>query len=132
MATFEHHRAPEGMAPGNGYSHAVAGRGSRVVAIAGQVAMDEHGELVGRDDPRAQADQVYRNLGLALGAAGVTFADVIKFTAFVTDISILPVVREVRDRHVDTQRPPASTAVQVTALFQPGYLLEVEALAIGD
>jgi enamine deaminase RidA (YjgF/YER057c/UK114 family) len=132
MATFVHHRAPQGMAPGNGYSHAVAGRGSRVVAIAGQVAMDEHGELVGRDDPRAQAEQVYRNLGAALAAAGVTFGDVVKLTAYVTDIAVLPVIREVRDRHVDTQRPPASTAVQVSALFQPGYLIEVDALAIAD
>jgi len=132
MATFEHHRAPQGMAPGNGYSHAVAGRGSRVVAIAGQVAMDEQGELVGRDDPRAQAEQVYRNLGAALAAAGVTFGDVVKLTAYVTDSAFLPVIREVRDRHVDTERPPASTAVQVSALFQPGYLIEVDALAIAD
>jgi enamine deaminase RidA (YjgF/YER057c/UK114 family) len=132
MATLEHHRAPEGMAPGTGYSHAVAGRGSRLVAIAGQVAMDAQGELVGRDDPRAQAEQVYRNLATALAAAGVTFAEVIKLTAFVTDISFLPAIREVRDRHVDTERPPASTAVQVTALFQPGYLIEVDALAIAD
>jgi enamine deaminase RidA (YjgF/YER057c/UK114 family) len=132
MATFEHHRAPQGMAPGNGYSHAVAGRGSRVVAIAGQVAMDGQGELVGGDDPRAQAEQVYRNLGAALAAAGVTFGDVVKLTAYVTDIAFLPVIREVRDRHVDTERPPASTAVQVSALFQPGYLIEVDALAIAD
>ena len=132
MPTFEHHRAPEGMAPGNGYSHAVAGRGSRLVAIAGQVAMDAQGELVGRDDPRAQAEQVYRNLASALAAAGVTFADVVKLTAYVTDISFLPVIREVRDRHVDTERPPASTAVQVSALFQAGYLIEVDALAIAD
>ncbi|MNC97257.1 Endoribonuclease L-PSP [compost metagenome] len=54
----------------------------------------------------------------------------IKFGVFVTDISILPAVREVRNRYVDTERPPASTAVQVGALFRPGYLIEVEALAV--
>jgi enamine deaminase RidA (YjgF/YER057c/UK114 family) len=58
---------------------------------------------------------------------------VIRFGVFVTDIGILPAVREARDRYVDTARPPASTAVQVVALFQPGYLVEVDALAvIGD
>jgi enamine deaminase RidA (YjgF/YER057c/UK114 family) len=129
MARIEHYQAPEGMAPGNGYSHAVVASG-KVVAIAGQVAMDEHGDLVGEGDPRAQAERVFGNLGRALTVAGATFADVIKFGVFVTDISILPTVREVRDRFVDTDRPPASTAVQVSALFRPGYILEIEALAV--
>jgi enamine deaminase RidA (YjgF/YER057c/UK114 family) len=125
----EYHRAPAGLAPGNGYSHAVVASG-RLVAIAGQVAMDEHGELVGEGDPPAQAERVFENLRLALAAAGATFADVVKFGVFTTDISILPVVREVRDRYVDTDNPPASTAVQVGALFRPGYLLEIEAFAV--
>jgi enamine deaminase RidA (YjgF/YER057c/UK114 family) len=117
------------MAPGNGYSHAVAASG-RLVAVAGQVAMDEHGELVGEGDAAAQAERVFENLRLALDAAGATFADVVMFGIFVTDISILPAIREVRDRYVDLDRPPASTAVQVAALFRPGYLLEIEALAV--
>jgi enamine deaminase RidA (YjgF/YER057c/UK114 family) len=128
--SIEHYRTPAGMAPGNGYSHTVVARGGSVVAIAGQVAMDEHGALVGPDDPSAQAERVYQNLSLVLAAAGATFADVIKLSAFVTDITILPVLREVRDRYVDVDRPPASTAVQVSALFQPDYMIEVEALAV--
>jgi enamine deaminase RidA (YjgF/YER057c/UK114 family) len=131
MSRIEHHQSPEGMAPGNGYSHAVIASG-RVVVIAGQVAMDEHGQLVGDDDPWVQTERVFENLRLALAAAGATFADVIKFGVFATDISILPVVRKVRDRYVDTSNPPASTAVQVAALFRPGYLLEIEALAVVD
>ena len=106
------------MSPGNGYSHAVSARG-RVVAIAGQVAMDEQGELVGPGDPIAQTERVFENLRLALAAAGATFADIVKFGVFVTDMSMLPVVREIRDCHVDRARPPASTAVQVAALFRP-------------
>jgi enamine deaminase RidA (YjgF/YER057c/UK114 family) len=120
------------MTPGNGYSHAVVAHGGRVIAIAGQVAMDGHGELVGRDDPRAQAERVFENLRLALAAAGATFTDVIKLGVYVTDIAVLPVMRETRDRYIDVERPPASTAVQVGALFQPGYLLEVEALAVAE
>ena len=129
MSHIEHHLAPPGMTPGNGYSHAVSARG-RLVAIAGQVAMDEHGELVGPGDPVAQTERVFENMRLALAAAGATFADIVKFGVFVTDMSTLPVVREVRDRHVDRTRPPASTAVQVVALFRPGYLVEIEALAV--
>ena len=55
------------MTPGNGYSHAVSASG-RLVAIAGQVAMDEHGELVGPGDPVAQTERVFENLRLALAA----------------------------------------------------------------
>jgi enamine deaminase RidA (YjgF/YER057c/UK114 family) len=94
--------------------------------------MDERGELVGEGDPRAQTERVFRNLERALAAAGATFADVVKFGVFVTDIGILPVVREIRDRFVDTSNPPASTAVQVGALFRPGYVVEIEALAVID
>src|SRR5262245_37912835 len=129
MTHIEHHPAPVGMSPGNGYSHAVSARG-RLVATAGQVAMDEHGELVGPGDPMAQTERVFENLHLALAAAGATFSDVIKFGVYVTDMSILPVVREIRDRHVDRSKPPASTAVQVGALFRPGYVVEIEALAV--
>ena len=92
--------------------------------------MDENGELVGPDDPRAQAERVFENLRLALAAAGATFKDVIKFGVFVTDIAILPAVREVRDRYLNTANPPASTAVQVSALFRPGCMIEIEALAV--
>ena len=101
MARIEHYQAPEGLAAGNGYSHAVAAAG-RVVVIAAQVAMDEQGELVGEDDPWVQTERVFENLRLALSAAGATFGNVIKLGVFATDISILPVVRVVRDRYVDT------------------------------
>ncbi len=127
--SLEHHRAPAGMAPGTGYSHAVAASG-RLVAIAGQVALDQEGNLDGPGDPRTQAERIFENIRLALAAAGATFADVIKLNYYATDISMLPVVREVRDRYVDTDRPPASTAVQVAALVRPEFLLEVEALAV--
>jgi len=129
MSHIEHHLAPPGMTPGNGYSHAVSASG-RLVAIAGQVAMDEHGGMVGPSDPVAQTERVFENLGLALAASGATFADIVKFGVYVTDMSILPVVREIRDRHIDPAQPPASTAVQVAALFRPGYLVEIDALAV--
>ncbi len=126
---MQHHLAPPGMVPGNGYSQAVAATG-RIVAVAGQVALDAEGDLVGPGDPEAQAEQVFENIGTALAAAGASISDVIKLTVFVTDMAILPDVRRVRDRYVDVERPPASTAVQVVALVLPELLLEVEALAV--
>ncbi|MFD7710664.1 RidA family protein [Streptomyces sp. NPDC059785] len=124
-----HITAPEGVAPGSGYTHVVTGTG-RLVALSGQVAVDERGGLVGPGDPAAQARQVFENLRRCLTAAGATFDDVVKLTYYVTDVAHLPAVRLARDAYVDTRRPPASTAVQVAALFRPELLLEVEAFAV--
>lgn len=64
------------------------------------------------------------------GNHGLVEGPVRRLGVFVTDRSILPVVRQVRDRHVDRAKPPASTVAQVTALFRPGYVVEIEALAV--
>jgi len=122
------HLTPAGVAPGNGYSHVVTGSG-RWIAIAGQIALDADGEIVGIGDAGAQARQVFTNLQLCLDAAGATFADVVKLNFFVTDIAALPAIRAARDAHIDTDNPPASTAVQVVALVRPELILEVEAYA---
>ena len=124
-----HIAAPDGVAPATGYSHVVSGTG-RLVAVSGQIALDQYGNLVGPGDASAQALQVFANLHRCLTAAGATFEDVIKFTFFVTDVAHLPAVRKARDQYVDIENPPASSAVQVAALFRPDLLLEVEALAL--
>jgi len=100
MTDLQHVVHPAGMAPGNGYSHVVSGRG-RPVFVSGQLAVDEDGELVGAGDPAAQATQVFANLGRCLAAAGATFADVVKLTVFLTDTAQLPAVRAARDAVVD-------------------------------
>ena len=128
---FTHIPAPEGVAPGRGYTHVVSGSG-RLVAISGQVAFDEHGELVGAGDAEAQARQVFENLRRCLAAAGASFDDVIKLTYFVTDVAHMPAIRSVRDEFLGTGPPPASSAVQVAALVFPGLLLEIEALALTE
>lgn len=134
MATSQHDHltripAPEGVAPGTGYNHVVWGTG-RFVAVSGQCAFDEKGEVVGEGDAAAQARQVFENLGRCLDAAGATFDDVVKLTYFVTDVAHLPAVRAARDEVFAPDRLPASSAVQVSALFRPELLMEVEAFAI--
>jgi enamine deaminase RidA (YjgF/YER057c/UK114 family) len=128
---FTHIPAPEGVAPGRGYSHVVSGSG-RLVAISGQVAFDEHGEVVGAGDAEAQARQVFENLRRCLAAAGATFDDVIKLTYFVTDVAHMPAIRAARDEFLGTGPLPASSAVQVAALVFPDLLLEIEALALTE
>ncbi|GAA2511136.1 RidA family protein [Streptomyces gobitricini] len=124
-----HVHAPDGVAPGSGYSHVVWGSG-RFVAISGQCALDADGRLVGEGDAGAQARQVFENLRRCLAAAGAGFDDVVKLTYFVTDAAHLPAVRAARDEVIDTGCPPASSAVQVSALFRPGLLVEIEAFAV--
>ncbi len=123
------HITPPDVAPGFGYSHVVAATG-RLIAISGQVALDESGRLVGSGDPEAQARQVFENLRRCLAAADATFADVVKLTVYVTDLATMTAVRAVRDEYVDTTRPPASSAVQVAGLVLPELLLEIDALAV--
>jgi enamine deaminase RidA (YjgF/YER057c/UK114 family) len=129
MVVLQHVVAPDGVAAGRGYSQVVTGRG-RLVVVSGQVAQNERGELVGPGDPAAQARQVFENLRRCLAQAGADFGDVVKLAFFVLDVADLPAVRAARDAVIDTARPPASTAVQVAALFAPGYLVEVEAWAL--
>ena len=121
--------APEGMAAGAGYTHVVTGEG-RLIAVSGQVALDESGDVVGKGDPEAQARQVFENLRRCLAAAGAAFGDVVKLTYYVTDVADMPAIRAVRDEYVGTSQLPASTAVQVVALVRPELLLEIEAFAL--
>ena len=120
---------PQTLAAPTGYSHVAEVRGGKLVFIAGQVALDAKGALVGKDDYPAQAEQVFKNIGLALEAAGGGFRDLVRLTYYMLDISHIPEVRQVRDRFVNTQQPPTSTAVQVSRLFRPEFLLEIDAVA---
>ncbi|MEW2488152.1 RidA family protein [Streptomyces sp. NPDC048411] len=120
---------PEGVTPGVGYTHVVTGSG-RLVAVSGQVALDANGDVVGAGDAAAQARQVFENLRRCLAAAGASFDDIVKLTYYVTDIAHLPAVRTARDAYIAPERLPASSAVQVAALFRPELLLEIEAFAL--
>jgi reactive intermediate/imine deaminase len=121
---------PPTLAKAPGYTQVVIAPTGRTIHISGQVALDATGAIVEVGDFRAQAQQVFENLKAALAAGGASFADVVKITIFVLDMANLPVLREVRDAYVNTERPPASTAVQVSRLARAEFLLEVEAVAV--
>jgi enamine deaminase RidA (YjgF/YER057c/UK114 family) len=115
-----------------GYSHVVEAIGpGRVIYIAGQLGLDREGKLVGQaGDFRAQASQAIENLKLALSAAGASIEHVVKITNYLTDISHLPIFREVRDANFNTSAPPASTTIAISKLAVPGALFEIEAVAV--
>jgi reactive intermediate/imine deaminase len=124
--------SPDRLAPPFGYSHVVDAPATRIVYVSGQVPLDAEGKLVGEGDFEAQVRQVFENLGAALEAAGVAWRDVVKLNYFLTDVSRVTSVRAIRDEYVNTERPPASTLVEVSGLFRDDVLIEVEAVAIPE
>src|SRR5215475_11762108 len=104
---------PDTMPKPFGYTQVVRASGGQTIYISGQIALDRAGQLVGPGDLYAQAVQIFKNLDAALTAAGATFQHVVKLSYYMLDISQIPVVRSVRDQYVNTQQPPASTAVEV-------------------
>ncbi|MBI4479905.1 MAG: RidA family protein [Acidobacteria bacterium] len=99
-----------------------------VLYISGQIALDPAGALVGAGDMRAQSQRVFENIEAILKMAGGTLENVVKITAYLTDMRRYGEYNEVRGRFLKDHRP-ASTTVQVVALAFPGLLVEVEAIA---
>ncbi|MBW0118898.1 RidA family protein [Pseudonocardia abyssalis] len=118
------------------YHHVAVATGSRHVYVAGQVAWDGNGDLVGPGDLTGQVVQVYRNVGRALAAAGATFDDVVRFTWYAAGWK-----REMYDdftagveqagRELGISTPPAAL-IGVEILFEPGILVEAEVTAVVD
>lgn len=121
---------PDTMPKSVGYSQLAVVTGGKVVFIAGQVALDKSGNVVGKDDFKAQIQQVFENLKAAVEAAGGSFSDIIKLNSYLLDLSHLSDFREVRDKYINVKTPPVSTAIQVPRLFRPEFLIEVEAVAV--
>jgi 2-iminobutanoate/2-iminopropanoate deaminase len=113
------------------YSHVVVASGQSLVFIAGQLARDQEGRIVGKGDMAAQIRQVGENLRIALAAAGVGLEDVVKSTTYVTDIDEFFKHSEVR-HEIFGQALPTSTTVEVRRLSHPDFMVEVEAMAVID
>ena len=115
-----------------GYSQIVEVSAGRLIFIAGQTALDRDGNVVGKNDFAAQAQQVFENLTIALRASGCTAANLTKLTVFLTDMDNLAPYREARNRFFASVTPPAApavTLVEVSKLYGPDFLIEIEAIA---
>jgi enamine deaminase RidA (YjgF/YER057c/UK114 family) len=113
-------------APAGPYSHVVRlDLGGGGALLSGQVALDGDGELVGPDDMTVQSRFVMEQLAKILAAHGAGFDDVVQIRTFVTDMDRLAEYAAVRREYI-TGEPPASTTVEVSRLFRPGALLEIE------
>jgi 2-iminobutanoate/2-iminopropanoate deaminase len=122
---------PAGVTVPKGYTQVVTADGpARILYISGQVSINEKGDKVGKGDLEAQTRQVYTNLAAILQSQGASFKDVVKLNTYCTEPEKVDVVRKVRNEFVVLDSPPASTFIGVTALADPAYLVEVEAVAI--
>jgi len=120
---------PPGLAPGRGYTHVVEVPAGRTLYVAGQVAFDAQGNVVGKGDVRAQTEQVFRNLRTALEGAGASLGDIVKLNWYVRDASQVAIYREVREQFLGNGPRPASTLVEIKSLVRDDLLIEVEAVA---
>ena len=119
----------ESVHPTIGYSHAA--RAGNTLYIAGQVAKDVEGNLVGRGDFEKQVHQVYQNLKNILVEAGGNLQNIVKMTTFLTHYSYFETYRSVRSEYFPEPCPP-NTLLIVESLALPDFMIEVEAVAVLD
>ena len=114
------------------YSHAAVVEGGRVIYVSGEQALDASGQLVGRDDFKRQAEQVFANVKRALSSAGAGVSDVVAIYTHYVNRADLPAYREARAAFFAgrSTEPPTSTTVQVSGLVAEGALLEVGVTAV--
>ena len=126
------HLNPATLPSNPAFSQAVAVEGAyRTVWVGGQSAVDAEGNVVGKGDVVAQAEQTARNLLAALAAAEAGIDDVVKMTVYVVaGQPALPAYEAFQRVWGAPANPPALSLVYVAALFHPDFLLEVEAVAV--
>jgi reactive intermediate/imine deaminase len=115
--------------PTRGYSHAA--KAGNTLYIAGQVAQDVNGHLVGKGDFEAQVRQVYENLKNIIEETGGTLKNIVKMTTFLTHYNYIETYRSIRSQYFHEPCPP-NTLLFIESLALPDYMIEVEAIAVLD
>ena len=120
---------PQGVHRPFGYSHALQ-VDNNTLYISGQIPLDRDMRVVGKNDMAAQTEQVYGNLQRVLEDAGGTMEDIVMMNIYVTDLDAFDrETRPIRKKYFGNYYP-AVTAVEVRRLYNPDYMIEVEAVAV--
>ena len=130
---MSHHRQllnPPELHPAPGFSHVAIAKGTRVVHLAGQVALDREFGIVGGDDLGEQTRAAMRNVEAALQAAGATWDDVVRRTIYTLQPTEYQTITAAIDDVTGGADHPAQTIVGVTGLAVPGLLIEIECTAV--
>jgi 2-iminobutanoate/2-iminopropanoate deaminase len=116
------------------YSHGMIAPGGELVVVAGQVAADRAGKLVGPGDAVAQTRQAFENVRAVLEAAGSSMRQVVRFQTFLThaaDIEgFMQARKELFPRYFPDAVYPPNTILVVSRLVLPDLLVEIEAMAV--
>ena len=133
---MSHHRQlinPPEFHPAPGFSHVAVAEGTRVVHLAGQVALNREFGIVGGDDLGEQTRAAMRNVEAVLTAAGAAWGDVVRRTVYTLHPTEYETITAAIDDVTGGAEHPAQTIVGVTGLAVPGLLIEIECTAvIGD
>jgi reactive intermediate/imine deaminase len=111
------------------YSHAA--KAGNTLYIAGQVAQDVEGSVVGKGDVEAQVRQAFTNLKNIIEEAGGSLLNIVKMTTFLTDYNYIETFRSVRNEFFSEPFPP-NTLLIINSLALSDYMIEVEAVAVLD
>jgi enamine deaminase RidA (YjgF/YER057c/UK114 family) len=118
------------LAASPGFSRALEVPQGRTIYFSGQVPTDGEGKTVGAGDLGVQADVCFAKIKGMLELAGGTMGDIVKVNMFVTDIGRMGEVMAVRERYFTAEPYPAMTGVEIVALNNPDWMIEVEAIAV--
>lgn len=118
--------------PPGRYSHVVRLDlgGAVMLMLSGQVAVDDDLSVVAPGDMRGQSERIFEIIGTILAAHGASFADIVNIRTFLTDLGKLGEYAEVRMKYLPTDAPPTSTTVEVSRLFLPEAVIEIEVTAV--
>jgi enamine deaminase RidA (YjgF/YER057c/UK114 family) len=122
------YQPPDVFAPaGKSYSHGIIVEAGRTLYVAGQTSRDAQGNVVCKGDAAGQTRQVLENMKKVIEGAGGRMEDVAKTTVYITDIKNREAVGRVRQEFFKGD-PPANTLLVITALADPAFLVEIEAI----
>jgi enamine deaminase RidA (YjgF/YER057c/UK114 family) len=123
---------PKGMWGPNGraFSQGVVAGDGQTIHVTGQVAWDEHGNVVGVGDVRAQMETCIANIETVLDRVGGRLDDIVSLTIYFLQREHLPVIQEVRARHFRAGSAPVSVLLQVPGLVIPEFLIELVPIAV--
>ena len=126
------HINPPGLSNSPAYTQVVAAKPGTILWVSGQTAQNAKGELVGKGDLKAQVNQAWENVRLALAGSGATFQDVVKVTTYVVNYkpSMRDDLRAARLKFMGDAKPPAATLVGVQSLASDEWLVEIEVTAV--
>ncbi|MEQ4304228.1 RidA family protein [Plantactinospora sp. B6F1] len=104
--------------------------GGAILILSGQVAVDDDLNVVAPGDMRGQSERIFEIIGRILQAHGASFADIVNIRTYLTDLGALTEYAEVRMKYLPTDQPPTSTTVEVSRLFLPEAVIEIEVMAV--